>query len=149
MISSFESFGKGEERNRGVTSSCSPRRREAICNRMDETFDGGFELKSPKRGSNSWVPLRSSWRILFGTMGSVMRSRMEVSSRHFRKTRRGASFERALNRGHALTAPGIRPNPKPREPDCHFVPKPTDFEEVERSRSETRFAIFKAGLDEV
>ena len=107
-ISRFESFGKGEERKRFRCSCSSRRSYEAICSRMDEAFEGGFEAKAPKRSSSCpRLPLKSSRSILLETVGSakISRAGVEIRGRYVRKS--GAFFERALNTGHALMAPGI------------------------------------------
>ena len=73
-----------------------------MCKRMDVTFEGELGWKTP---SCSPVPLKSSWRIRLEVVGSIRTSLAGLGSRNRHVTKRGVSFERELNNGHALTAP--------------------------------------------
>jgi len=78
-------------------------------NRIDDAFERTRPgLKAPMRFSScSLPPLKPSWRILPGTVGSIKVSGIVLwdRGRHVRES--GASFERALKRGNALAAPDV------------------------------------------
>ena len=124
--SSCESWGKHEEKKQARYSFCWRPQDIQTSNRMDETFEEEVEPKPSKNCISCWlVPLRSSRRTRPGIEGSIRISRTEVGRGlclycHVRK--RGASFEREWNRGHALTAPGTH------QPQSRGEPMATSFQ---------------------
>jgi len=100
-----ESLGRGKERRRAKRPWGSRPSYGFICNRMYETFEGGFESNTPKKWVNwSMVPLKSSPRVLLGIAGAINIPRVEGERWGRHVSVRGPSFERELNKGHALTA---------------------------------------------
>jgi len=78
---SFESFGRGEERRRAKCPRGFRTSYLTICNRMDETFEGGLERKVVKKHSNwSLVPLKSSWWVLLGIVEFINESSVDSES---------------------------------------------------------------------